>query len=119
LIPFSSTSISDKTEHLHALEQANTTSHRINHRTAWVEKDRNDHPGVEPHATGQSRQPLDQTAQSHIQPGFESNLKSTSEKMGKELKKNHTKKGEFLWLFSPKTSDNTSNPWADVPEGSW
>ena len=59
MIPFSSTSISDKTEHLHALEQANTTSHRINHRTAWVEKDRNDHPGVEPHATGQSRQPLE------------------------------------------------------------
>ena len=49
----------------------------------------------------QGRQPPDQAAQSHIQPGFESNLKSTSEKMGKELKKKpHQKRRISLALLS-------------------
>ena len=38
---------------------------------AWVEKDHNDHWGFTPPCYVQGRQPLDQAAQSHIQPSFE------------------------------------------------
>jgi len=41
-----------------------------NHRMAWVEKDRNDHPVPTP-CYVQGHQPADQAAQSHIQPGLE------------------------------------------------
>jgi len=48
--------------------------HRIiesyNHRMAWGEKDHNDHP-VPTACCVQGRQPPDQAAQSHIQPGLE------------------------------------------------
>jgi len=37
---------------------------------AWVEKDHNDHPFPTP-CYVQGRQPADQAAQSHIQPGLE------------------------------------------------
>jgi len=37
---------------------------------AWVEKDHNDHPVPTP-CYVQGRQPADQAAQSHIQPGLE------------------------------------------------
>jgi len=40
-----------------------------NHRMAWVEKDHNDHPVSTP-CYVQGRQPPDQAAQSHIQPGL-------------------------------------------------
>jgi len=40
------------------------------HRTAWVEKDHNNHQ-FQPPCCVQGRQPPDQTAQSHIQPGLE------------------------------------------------
>jgi len=41
-----------------------------NHRMAWVEKDRNAHPGPTP-CYVQGHQPAAQAAQSHIQPGLE------------------------------------------------
>ena len=41
-----------------------------NHRMAWAEKDHNDHP-VSTLCYVQGRQPADQAAQSHIQPGLE------------------------------------------------
>ena len=41
-----------------------------NHRMAWVEKNHNGHL-VTPSCYVQGRQPLDQAAQSHIQPGLE------------------------------------------------
>ena len=41
-----------------------------NHRKAWVEKAHNDHPVPTP-CYVQGRQPADQAAQSHIQPGLE------------------------------------------------
>ena len=41
-----------------------------NHRMAWVEKDHSDHPVSTP-CYVQGRQPPDQAAQSHIQPGLE------------------------------------------------
>jgi len=40
-----------------------------NHRMAWVEKDRSDHLVSTP-CYVQGRQPPDQAAQSHIQPGL-------------------------------------------------
>jgi len=43
---------------------------RGNHRMAWVEKDHNDHLVPTP-CYVQGRQPADQAAQSHIQPGLE------------------------------------------------
>ena len=44
---------------------------------AWVEKDHSDHPVPTPcHVQG--RQPADQAAQSHIQPGLECLLESTT-----------------------------------------
>ena len=42
----------------------------MNYRMAWVEKDLKDHLVSIPHYA-QGRQPLDQAAQSHIQPGLE------------------------------------------------
>jgi len=42
----------------------------FNHRMAWVEKDHNDHLVSTP-CYVQGRQPADQAAQSHIQPGLE------------------------------------------------
>lgn len=44
----------------------------LNHRTAWVEKDHSEHLVSTPPCCVQGHQPLEQAAQSHVQPGLES-----------------------------------------------
>lgn len=43
----------------------------LNHRTAWVEKDHSEHLVSTPPCCVQGHQPLEQAAQSHVQPGLE------------------------------------------------